>query len=371
MAETLDIAHQIADERLAPLADAVDRDQQFSEELWREIFEFGLPGIPFTPAYGGGGGSYAEYCAVIEAFARRAAISTSYHAPAVLVAGALIDFAPGHAADLVPSLLAGTRRACWAFTEPQTGSDPKQIATRVRRRGDEWVLDGEKSFITLASLADHALVFARGDDDRLSAILVDTDQPGWHPTPPLEFMAFGGCATGSVFLDGVTAPSDRLVGEVGQGFEIMLRGEACGKIRASATCVGIAQRAQEIAVEYARERTHRGTPIGTKFPTIQWLLGEIGASVEAARALVREAARRYDDGQGVHTIAAASRIVSARTAREATSNALQVFGSYGVVRGSEIERLYREGKFFEIGQGVIELQRLIVARNLLADGGHR
>lgn len=368
MADPLPIARQIADERLAPLAAAVDRDQRFSEALWREVFAFGLPGIPFPPELGGGGGSFREYCDVIEAFARRAAVTTTYHAPAVLVANALADFAPALAGGLVAPILDGTRRVCWAFTEPQTGSDPRQIATRIRRAGDEWVLDGEKSFITLASLADHALVFARDDRDRLSAVLVDTEQPGWQAAEPLEFMAFGGGATGSVFLDGVTAPLDRIIGDPGQGFEILLRGEAAGKIRASATCVGIAQRALELAVQYARDREHRGEPIGTKFQTIQWLLGEIGAAVEAARALAQEAARRHDDGADVHAIAAAARIVCARTAREVTSNAMQVFGSYGVVRGSEVERLYREGKFFEVGQGVVELQRLIVARALMAGG---
>ncbi|GMU79967.1 MAG: hypothetical protein AMXMBFR46_27550, partial [Acidimicrobiia bacterium] len=291
MADPLQIARRIADERLAPLAAAVDRDQRFSEDLWREVFDFGLPGIPFPSELGGGGGSFREYCDVIEAFARRAAITTTYHAPAVLVATALADFSPALADGLVTPILTGSRRVCWAFTEPQTGSDPRQIATRVRRAGDEWVLDGEKAFITLASLADHALVFARDDRDRLNAVLVDTDQPGWQAAEPLEFMAFGGGATGSVFLDGVTAPLDRLIGDPGQGFEIMLRGEAAGKIRASATCVGIAQRALELAVQYAREREHRGEPIGTKFQTIQWLLGEIGAAVEAARALAQEAAR--------------------------------------------------------------------------------
>jgi alkylation response protein AidB-like acyl-CoA dehydrogenase len=366
MSDAVRLARQIADDRLAALADSIDRDQVFSEALWREVFDFGLPGIPFAASLGGAGGSYSQYCEVVETFARRAAITTPYHAPAVLVASALANFAPARAAEVVPAILAGERKACWAFTEPQTGSDPKQITTRAQRVGNEWVLHGEKTFITLASLAEVALVFARTDDDRLSVILVDTHQPGWQPGPPMEFMAFGGAATGPVFLDGVVAPLDALVGELGQGFDILLEVEAAGKIRASATCVGIAQGAQELAVEYARQRTHRGESIGAKFPTIQSLLGDIGSSVDAARALTREAARRHDSGADVQRIAAAARIVSARAAREVTSNALQVFGSYGVVRGSTIERLYREGKFFEVGQGVVELQRLIVARSLLA-----
>jgi alkylation response protein AidB-like acyl-CoA dehydrogenase len=267
----------------------------------------------------------------------------------------------------VPGIIGGTTKASWAFTEPQTGSDPKQMTTRAEHDGNGWVLHGEKTFITLAPLADYALVFAKTPDDRLSAILIDTRQPGWQPSTPFEFVAFGGAATSAVHLDGVRAPMENLVGLPGQGFEILLRVEAAGKIRAAATCVGIAQRAQELAVAYALSRTHRGEPIGKKFESIQWLIGEIGASVEAARALTREAARRHDRGESIQRLAAATRIVAARTARTVTSDALQVFGSYGMVRGSEIERLYREAKFFEVGQGVVELQRLIVARSLLAE----
>lgn len=364
--EIISHARRLADERLAPLAALVDRDQRFSDELWRELFEFGLAGIPFDQSIGGAGSTYLVYCDVVEAIARRAAVSTTYHAPAVLVAGALHRFGRAPIVDLVPQILSGEITTCWAFTEPTTGSDPKQLTTRARRDGDTWVLNGEKTFITLAGRAHWALVFAITDDDRLSAILVDTDQPGWRPSPPFEFMAFGGAETGSVHLDDVLAPLDHLVGECGQGFEILLDVEAAGKIRAAATCVGIAQRAQELAASYALERTHRAQPIGHRFESIQWLLGEIGASIDAARALTREAARRHDASEEIQQIAASARIIAARTARTVTSDAMQVFGSYGVVRGSEIERLYREGKFFEVGQGVIELQRRIVAKGLLA-----
>jgi alkylation response protein AidB-like acyl-CoA dehydrogenase len=366
--DVVSIACRLADERLAPLAASVDRDGTFSSSLWDELFAFGLAGIPFPTEFGGGGGSYLTYCDVIEAISRRAAVATTYHAPAVLVSTALIDFASAEIARrLVPELLAGRSKACWAFTEPQTGSDPRQIETRAERSDGEWIINGAKMFITLAPLADFALVFAATGEGRLSAILVDTDQPGWQPGPPIDLLAFGGAATAPVFLDDVRAPASHLVGDEGQGFDIMLRVEAAGKIRAAATTVGIAQRAQELAVGYALDRSHRGQSIGRKFQTIQWLLGEIGANVEAARALTREVARRHDRGESIGRLAASARIIAARTARTVTSDALQVFGSYGMVRGSEIERLYREGKFFEVGQGVIELQRLIVARELMAE----
>jgi alkylation response protein AidB-like acyl-CoA dehydrogenase len=331
-------ARRLADERLATLAETIDRDHAFSEELWKAVFDFGLAGIPYPVEVGGGGGSFLEYAVALEEISRRAAIALHYHSPAAMVARALLGGNPELASRYVPGLLRGEVRASWAFTEPQTGSDPKQIATRARRVGGDWVISGQKMFITLAPLSDIALVFCRAGE-RLSAICVETDQTGWQPGSPLPTMSFGGCLTTPVALDDVRAPASNLVGEEGDGFRVLLTSEAEGKLRIAAACVGLAQRAQELAVDYALDRTHRGTPIGRKFQTIQWLLGDIGAAVASARALTRDVA----------------------------SNAMQVHGSYGLVQGSEVERLYREAKFFSVGQGVIELQRIVVARALLDD----
>ena len=359
-------ARTLADERLAPLAEAIDRDHTFSDELWKAVFEFGLAGIPYPVEVGGGGGSFLEYAVALEEISRRAAIALHYHAPAAMVARALLGGNAVLATRFVPGLLGGTLRASWAFTEPQTGSDPKQIATRAWREGGDWVISGQKMFITLAPICDIALVFCR-TGERLSAICVETDQAGWQPGSPLRTMSFGGCLTTPVALDDVRAPAANLVGDEGDGFRVLLTSEAEGKLRVAAACVGLAQRAQELAVAYALDRTHRGTPIGRKFQTIQWLLGDIGAAVASARALTREVAARLDGGADVSAAAAAARISAARSAEEAASNAMQVHGSYGLVQGSEVERLYREAKFFSVGQGVVELQRIVVARAMLDD----
>ncbi|MEW6474454.1 MAG: acyl-CoA dehydrogenase family protein [Actinomycetota bacterium] len=363
-------ARRLADERLAPLAEVIDRHQTFSEELWKAVFEFGLAGIPYPVEVGGGGGSFVAYAVALEEISRRAAVALHYHSPAAMVARALLGGNPELATRFVPALLSGELRASWAFTEPQTGSDPKQIATRARRVGGDWVISGQKMFITLAPICDIALVFCQ-TGERLSAICVETDQAGWQPGSPLPTMSFGGCLTTPVALDDVRAPASNLVGDEGDGFRVLLTSEAEGKLRIAAACVGLAQRAQELAVAYALDRTHRGTPIGRKFQTIQWLLGDIGAAVASARALTREVAGRLDAGADVSAGAAAARISAARSAEESASNAMQVHGSYGLVQGSEVERLYREAKFFSVGQGVIELQRIVVARALLDDAERR
>ena len=180
-------ARRLADERLAPLADAIDRDHAFSEELWKAVFDFGLAGIPYPEEVGGGGGSFLAYAVALEEISRRAAIALHYHSPAAMVARALLGGNPELATRFVPALLRGKLRASWAFTEPQTGSDPKQIATRAWREGGDWVISGQKMFITLAPICDIALVFCR-TGERLSAICVETDQAGWQPGSPLRTM---------------------------------------------------------------------------------------------------------------------------------------------------------------------------------------
>jgi alkylation response protein AidB-like acyl-CoA dehydrogenase len=236
------------------------------------------------------------------------------------------------------------------------------------RDGDGWVLTGQKLFISFARQAAIALVFARTSSDRVGAFLVDPSSPGWSTGEPFELMAFGGVEAAPVYLDDVRVPSDAVVGDSTHGFEVLLTGEAQGKIRVAAICVGIAQRALEEARRYALERKHRGEPIGRKFATIQGLLGDMQASTLSARALVRSAAVMFDAGTDVDEVAAAARLVAGRTAREVTSSALQVCGAYGLTRELPLERLYREGKFYEVAQGVAEIQRAVVARRVLDAG---
>jgi alkylation response protein AidB-like acyl-CoA dehydrogenase len=268
-------------------------------------------------------------------------------------------------AHWVPRLVAGEVPAAWAFTEPQTGSDPRQLTTRARRDGDGWVLDGQKMFISYAAEAAVALVFAVTEEQQVCAFVVDTAQPGWTTGPAAEVMAFGGTGARPVYLESVRAGADDLIGGVGGGFDVMLAGEALGKLRVSAINVGVAQRALHEATAYALQRTHRGTAIGAKFASIQSLLADMQAAVLAARALLYETARLHDDGADIGARAAALRLVTGPAARKVTSDAMQVCGAYGMTRDLPVERLYREAKFYEVAQGSLELQRVIVAKDVL------
>jgi alkylation response protein AidB-like acyl-CoA dehydrogenase len=353
--------------QLAPHAADVDRTQLFSPLMWQELCSMGIFALPFPAAAGGAGASTLAYIVALEQIAYASAVAALYPGTTVQVAQALLRHAPQAVADRwVPRLISGDAPAAWAFTEPQTGSDPRQLSTRARRDGDGWVLSGQKAFISYAAEAAVALVFAVTEDGLVSAFLVDTDQPGWTVGPAVEVMAFGGTGARPVYLDSGRAGAGHLIGAPGRGFEVMLTGEAVGKLRVSAINVGVAQRALHEATAFALQRTHRGTAIGDKFASIQSLLAGMRAAVLGARALLYETAELHDAGAAdTGPRAAALRLVTGRAAREVTSDALQICGAYGMTREMPLERLYREAKFYEVAQGSLELQRVIVGKDVL------
>ena len=283
--------------RLSPGDAELDRTQRFSPETWGDVQKLGLVGLSFAEADGGAGASPLALVVALEQVAYASAVAALYPGTTIQVTRALLDHASPALRDRwVPRLIAGDDVAAWAFTEPQTGSDPKQLTTRARRDGDGWVLDGEKAFISYAAVAAVALVFAINDSGAVCAFLVETGQPGWAPGSPLAVLAFGSAEARPVHLDGVRVGADALVGAEGDGFSVMLAGEALGKLRVAAINVGVAQRALDEATRYALQRTHRGVAIGEKFPTTRALLADMSASVLAARAALYATAARLETG---------------------------------------------------------------------------
>lgn len=356
--------------RIRDLAAKVDRSQEFSRELWDLLCELGLPTMPFSDPEAGHDGSFLAYVEAIEEVASHGACAALYSGPTVQVASAIRNFGTAEQqARWGDGLVSGGLLGAWSFTEPQTGSDPQQVLTRAVREGSGWRITGSKMFTSFAPHADVALVYAKTTDRRLGAFLVDTSDPGWEPGPSIHMLAFGGQGTAPVTID-VHVDDSAMLGGPEAGFDIMVSTEAEAKIRASSICVGIGRRAVEEAVAYASAREHRGEAIGDKFPTIQVTLGEMEAQVAGARAMVQWAARAVDSRDPeLKKIAASTRIVCARMAREVSSLAMQVCGAYGFTHEMVLERLYREGKFYEVGQGVLDLQKLIVGKHLLRENG--
>ena len=353
---------------LAGRAAELDRAQRFDPQVWAAVRDLGIIPLPFAEDDGGAGGSALALVVALEQVAYACASAALYPGTTIQVIRALLDHAqPAVRERWVPRLMSGDALACWAFTEPQTGSDPKQLLTRARRDGDGWTLHGQKAFVSYAAAADVALVFAVTDNGATGAFLAETDQPGWSLGEPVAVLAYGAAEARPVHLDGARVTPDGLVGEIGGGFRVMLAGEAVGKLRVAAINVGVAQRALDEATRYAVQRTHRGTPIGQRFPTVQALLADMSAAVLGARAALYDTADRVpSEGADLAGRVAALRLLTGRAATEVTSAALQVCGAYGLTRDLPLERLFREAKFYEVAQGSLELQRVLAGKAVLA-----
>lgn len=355
-----------AEKRIAPLIPELDRSQRFSPELWAVLRRMEIFGLPFAEEHGGSAANFATFAVAIEELARVGGVAGLFTGTTVQVATALLKHAePTLVARWVPALVSGEVLAAWAFTEPATGSDPRQLRTRAEPDGSGWVVHGQKLFISYAEQAAIALVFARTPGGFVGAFLAETSDPGWSTGTPPQVLAFGGTEPRPVFLDGVRVAADHVVGSIDRGFEVLLEGEGAGKVRAAAICVGVAQRALDEAATYACSRTHRGEPIGRKFAGIRTHLANMQANVLAARTLVHSAADLIDRERPHAMEAAAARLVTSRIAREVTGAAMQVCGAYGLTAELPVERLYREGKFFEVAQGSSEIQQAIVANHVL------
>jgi alkylation response protein AidB-like acyl-CoA dehydrogenase len=361
---------KFAADRIAPLASDIDRANAWPEHLWQGIRDIGILGVCFDEDLGGGGGTFLDYALMIEELSYASAAVALMPAVNVMAATGLGQFAAAEVAErYVPRIVSGELKACWAFTEPATGSDPKALETRAVDAGDRWVITGRKSFISHSSVAGAAVVFCR-TGERISAILVDTDQPGYQPGSRYDLLGLRGADTGDLVLDGVEAPKENVLGEVGDAMRILVSVESESKVRAAAMCVGMARAALDEAISYGNQRLHRGTPISQKYPTIQALLAEISAAVESARWLCYRAATLRDepDRPAFDRLAATARLVASAAGVRAASLSMQVHGAYGFTADYPISRIYRDVKAYEMIQGTSEIQRTIIGKSLIGSG---
>lgn len=359
------------DDRVVPVARNVDAANAWSDELWSEVQKLGVTSVAFPPEVDGDGGTFLDFILMTEELARGSAAVALMPAMNVLVASAMLAHGSKSLQErYVPRLVRGEIKACWAFTEPSTGSDPAAITTRAEVLGEEWTITGTKTFISHSSVADIAVVFCR-TGDRLSAIVMETDQPGYECGARADLLGLRGADTGEVTLQGAVAPLDNTLGEVGNGMAVLVAVESEAKVRGAAMCVGMARAALDASLAYGLQREHRGVSIAQKFPTVQALIADISAQVEGARWLAYRAATMRDDVRDPATesdfvrMAATAKLVASQAGVRAVSQAMQVHGAYGYVNEAPISRIYRDAKAYEMIQGTVEIQRVIVARELL------
>jgi alkylation response protein AidB-like acyl-CoA dehydrogenase len=363
-------AREFAEHEIAGLIPWMEAERQTPRELIPKMRELGFYGIQYPESYGGVGCSYLEYVMVLEELSRVYCAIGGHISVNSLCAGTINDFGTEEQKKrYLPELLTGAAIGSFAFTEPDTGSDPRAIRTTAVRDGDQWLINGEKIFITNSTLPGYVALFCKDVelDGKLTNIIVPKDTPGYSAQKLVSKMGMHGMEVADIVLEDVRVPYENAVGGEqgrGKGFKILTTEIALGKLGISAQCVGMAQAALDESVKYAKQRQQQGKPIA-KFQTIQWLIGEMSAEVDAARYLTYATAHHRSTGKDIMFDSARTRLFVSQAAHRAASSAMQIHGAFGYTTEYKVERIFRDMKLAEIYEGVNEIQRVIAAAELL------
>ena len=370
--ELRDAVRRLAVEKIAPRAAEVDRSAEFPWDNKALLASQDILALPFPEQYGGLGADLLTVCLAIEALS--AACATTGLILAVHELASLPIVTRGSAEQRqrwLPDLAAGRTLISFAITEAGAGSDAGSIAMRATRDGDDYILDGTKRFITHASVADLVVVFAVSDPGakrhrNLSCFVVETNRPGFSVSRVEHKLGIRGSPTAELQFDSVRLPAANRIGEEGEGFAIAMSTFERSRPGIAAQAVGIAQGALEFAAHYAKERVQFGKPIA-ELQMVQALLADMDASTEAARQLLYAACAAIEAGDGdAARWAAVCKLVAGDAAMRVTTDAVQVLGGYGYIEDFPVERMMRDAKITQLYEGTQQIQRLVVARSLLA-----
>ncbi|OIP88711.1 MAG: hypothetical protein AUK24_07690 [Syntrophaceae bacterium CG2_30_49_12] len=360
-----DTIRQFARKEIVPLIGQIEREKKIPDNLIRKINGMKITGLPFPEEWGGSGASFVSFLLAIEELSYTYITFIYSSIVSFMAAYGFLNYGSKYLKEkYLRGLLTASLKGAWAFTEPDTGSDPMQLKVRAVKDGEDWVLNGTKRFITNSGLADIVVIFALTEKG-VTAFVVETQNPGYIAGKRGDFLAFCGMDNGDIILEDVRVEAKNILGEEGQGFDILLSVEVFAKVASCAGNVGLAQAALDQAVRYAKEKTHRGVPIGVKFQMTQWNLATMAAKVAASRAFLYSIGAKIDKGEKVPAESSLLKIFTAAAAREVASDALQVHGVYGLSKEYPIERIYRESKFNEVILGSNEIQRVIAANALM------
>jgi butyryl-CoA dehydrogenase len=361
-----DTVRRFAEEVVEPRAAEVDETGLFPRDIFDRAAELGLAGVTVDEEHGGAGMDSIAYCVVIEEIARVCATSAVIlSVNNSLVCDPLSQFAnEEQKRELLAPLAAGEKLGCFALTEPGAGSDAAALRTSARRDGDDYVLNGNKVFITNGTDADLALVFATVDPAAghrgITAFVVPTDLEGFSRGTHEYKLGVNGSGTTELAFDDMRVPAAYRLGEEGQGFKIAMATLDGGRIGISAQAVGIAQGAFEKALAYSQDRQQFGKSISS-FQAIQFYLADMSTEIDAARLLTWKAAWAKDRGGRYTLEAAQAKLFSSEMAQRVTSRAVQIHGGYGYTREYPVERFFRDARITEIYEGTSEIQKLVIA----------
>lgn len=360
-----------ADDVIRPAAEALDREERFPSEIYDEMAKLGLFGIGVPEALGGPGFDTLTYAVVMEELSRGYASVADQCGLVELISTLLVRHGTERQQAMLPDILGMRRKVAYCITEPEAGTDVSGIRTTAEKDGEGWVLNGGKIWIHNAPVADTGFVLARTDRDAgtrgMSSFIVDLHARGVERGPKEHKMGQRASQVGGLNFSDVRLGRDALLGEAGRGFHMMMSVLDKGRVGIAALAVGIAQAGLEAAVDYAGTRKQFGKQI-SDFQGVQWLLADMAKDIEAARLLVHSAAVKIDRGLDATRSCSMAKCFAGDTAVARTADAVQVFGGSGYIRGFEVERLYRDAKITQIYEGTNQIQRMIIARELMKKG---
>jgi butyryl-CoA dehydrogenase len=366
-----EMVREFAEKEIKPRAAEIDRTDEFPWDLWKRMAELEIIGMTVPPEYGGSGMDIVAWAIAQEEMARASVVVADIQLLSTLMQNMILkNGTEAQKQKYLPDMIAGRKLCIIAQTEPGAGSDVAGIQTTAKRERDGYVLNGTKRFITCAMLADLAIVVATVDKSKghkgITLFLVEKGTPGFSPGSKEHLMGVRGMATGEVVLDNCWVPKENLLGGEGEGFKRAMMSLDTGRIGIGCQALGLAQAAMEEAVRYAKQRSAFGGPIGN-LQAVQHKLADMSAGIEAARLRLRHAAWLKDQGLSIIREAAEAKLLASELAVRVTNEALQIHGGYGYSTDFPIERMYREAKVYTIWEGTSEIQRMVIARQLLKE----
>lgn len=369
--QVLETTRSFVDEVIRPAAEALDREERFPSEIYDQMAELGLFGIGVPEELGGPGFDTLTYAVVMEELSRGYASIADQCGLVELISTLLVRHGTESQRKILPEILSMRRKVAYCITEPEAGTDVSGIRTTAERDGNGWVLNGGKIWIHNAPVADTGFVLARTNKEAgnrgMSIFIVDLHAQGVDRGPKEHKMGQRASQVGGLDFQDVRLGPDALLGEEGRGFHMMMSVLDKGRVGIASLAVGIAQAGLEAAVDYAGTRKQFGKHI-SEFQGVQWLLADMAKDIEAARLLVYSAASKIDRGLDATRSCSMAKCFAGDMAVARTADAVQVFGGSGYIRGFEVERLYRDAKITQIYEGTNQIQRMIIARELLRKG---
>jgi alkylation response protein AidB-like acyl-CoA dehydrogenase len=365
-----DAAREFAEKEIRSRIMELDETQLFPIDIFQKMGEMGFLGVVVPEQYGGAGLGYMEYALIVEEISRvdpSTGLGVAAHNG--LCTGHINLFGSDQQKQrFLPQLATGKTIGMWGLTEPGSGSDAGGLRTRAEDKGDHFLLNGNKNFITHASVGDTAVIMAATDADKgtdgISAFILERNMPGFSTGKKENKLGMRSSDTASVIMENVRVPRENLIGDLGKGFRQALQVLDRGRIAIAALSVGLAQGAYEAALSYSKERRQFGRSLA-EFQATQFKLAEMATRISAARLLTYKAAYMKDQGRDINLSAAQAKLYSSETASWVAGEAVQILGGYGFTKDYPVEKFYRDVKLLTIGEGTSEIQRLVISRAVL------